>query len=186
MSDFANLDVGEVDGVLRAAASVGVDTDAAIGITLEANSWRYDPSWRLGSPVLAASLSTSLEDLWLNNHRGGREPAGLTTWGWLVGALYDVEWQPTWCTWTSQQVPLSSAMAHVASRVVGHPVTPGYLRRLYGHATIGSAAFALQLVAHEFRCGLCGPEQCCWGGPSHVCPLIDACVAYKRERFPYA
>ncbi|MHB1323476.1 MAG: hypothetical protein ACYCXZ_03905 [Coriobacteriia bacterium] len=170
------------DEGFTAVQASGIDLDVAMELAFLANWWLMGHSWRLESPTRAGMLESHSKSAWLNNVGGGAVASGLTMWTWLVGALLDVDWQPLPCTWSSEQVPRSAAMAHVAGRVVGRSVRPAFLNRLYGE--LGSAAFGLQLVSTQWSCGL-GERSLCHGKGT-PCPLIGGCHAYAVGEFPYA
>lgn len=179
---WSRTDIRDIDGALDAASAAGIDTDAAWRLLTAANLVWFE--WRQSRfPTDAARRATHLKHLWAENILRAGEPAGATMLGWLGAAWWDVPWDVVPCTWSNEQVPVSSAMVHVASRVIGRRVRRSYLSYLYGHPGIGSSAFALQMVATAFRCGL-GGRGYCHGDEGSPCPLVATCAAYSGGRFP--
>lgn len=180
---WQSIDIQHPDDVVAAAQAAGIDVDSAMGVVMEANVWLMAHPWKLDSPTLAAAMESRAKAAWVHNCPAGTSEAGLVMWVWLTAALLDLDWDVTPCTWAArEQVPRSAAMAHVAGRVIGRSVRPGYLNRLLGE--LGSCAFALQLVATQWQCGL-GSHRLCQGDGA-PCPLVGTCHAYAERVFPFA
>lgn len=182
MPGWLDVDVHDTHAVFARAEAGGIDVDDALVMLLEANHWLTEYPWRLGSPTRAAILEDYPGTAWRNNDATGANEAGLTMWLWSIGALVEVGWEPVPCTWSRVQVPVTGAMAHCVSRVLGREIRPRYLNMLYGR--LGSCTFAGHLVMHRWSCGL-GSRDLCHGNGS-PCPLIAGCSAHESGDYPHA
>lgn len=180
-TDWRTSDVLDLDDLFQQVrTSAGLEPEDALKLAQRAGALRLPCRWRGGSPTIAAGFEDAARGAWLANHRRGGDEQLLTTWVWLCAAYLEVPWDATPCTWCGEPYALTSAMAHVAGRVVGRTVVRDNLGHLYGHAGVGGSAFALQLVATGQDCGLGGPERC------EECPLIEGCAAFETADFPFA
>lgn len=180
VTDWRDKDVNELDAVFESVRSrTGLDPEDAVRLARMAGDIQLPWYWRGGSPTVAAGLADTAKGAWWANSRRGRDEQHLTTWVWLCTAYFDVPWDATPCTWCGEPYPLTSAMAHVAGRVVGREVTRDDLGHIYGNAGVGGSAFGLQLIANAHACGLFGDDSC------EGCPLIEGCSSFKEKRFPY-
>lgn len=179
-TDWRTRDVADLDDLfLQVRTSAGLEPEDALKLAHQAGDVRLPCRWRGGSPTIAASFEDTARAAWLANHRRGGDEQLLTTWVWLCTAYFEVPWDATPCTWCGEPYALTSAMAHVAGRVLGREVARDDLGHIYGKAGVGGSAFGLQLVANEFACGLFGDDAC------DGCPLIEGCSSFNEKRFPY-
>ncbi len=180
VTDWRDRDAQDLDALFeRVRTETGLDPDEALQLSHRAGDIQLPWYWRGGSPTIAAGFEDTARGAWLANHRRGRDEQHLTAWVWLCAAYLDVPWDATPCTWCGEPYPLTSAMAHVAGRVVGREVARDDLGHIYGKAGVGGAAFALQMVANEFACGLFGDDAC------RDCPLVEGCTSCQRADFPF-
>ncbi|TLM99281.1 MAG: hypothetical protein FDZ75_00445 [Actinobacteria bacterium] len=113
----------------------------------------------------------------LSNERDVRDGTQ-STLAWFAASVVQLPFKPT--SLPSLVPPVTDNMCDIILHVTGQRVDKSTLARLYEPCFLGDTAFALDLIADEWHCGI--DNGYCRGELTNdiPCPFITDCALYRR------